>query len=70
MDALPEVAAIARATLGWSAERTAHEVAVYRERAAADAAAARQPDDESAAEAREKAPDIVPMIDLGTSSTP
>jgi glycerol-3-phosphate dehydrogenase len=64
VDALPEVAAIARATLGWTAERTAHEVAVYRARAAADADAARQPDDASAADAREKAQDIVPMIDL------
>jgi glycerol-3-phosphate dehydrogenase len=62
MDALPEVAALAEATLGWSAEQTAHEVEVYRTRAAADAEAARQTDDASAARVRASAPDIVPMI--------
>ncbi len=66
MAALPEVSAIAQATLGWSDKQAAHEVAVYRQRAAADADAARQPDDVDAARAREKAGDIVPMIDLAS----
>ena len=64
MDALPEVAAIAQAALGWSAKETAHELTVYRDRVAADADAATQPDDASAVKAREKAVDIVPMVDL------
>ncbi|CAN5144508.1 glycerol-3-phosphate dehydrogenase/oxidase [soil metagenome] len=70
MDALPEVAALAQATLGWSPEQTAHEVAVYRARAAAVADAGLQRDDASAATAREEAPDIVPMIDLAGPQHP
>ncbi|WP_309615110.1 glycerol-3-phosphate dehydrogenase/oxidase [Salinibacterium sp.] len=68
MDALPEVAALAQATLGWSDEQAAHETELYRTRAAADADAARQPDDASASRARATAPEIVPMIDLGAGS--
>ena len=69
MAALPEVAALAEATLGWSDEQTRHEVDVYRARAAADAAAALEPDDASAARVREQAADIVPIIDLGKAHT-
>jgi glycerol-3-phosphate dehydrogenase len=65
-DALAEVAAIAQAALGWSAKETARELAVYRDRVAADADAATQPDDASAVKAREKAVDIVPMVDLSS----
>ncbi|MEP6478744.1 MAG: glycerol-3-phosphate dehydrogenase/oxidase [Rhodoglobus sp.] len=65
-DALPEVAALAQATLGWTKAQTAHEVDIYRKRVAADAEAARQPDDASASRARDKAVDIVPMLDLHT----
>ena len=63
-DALPEVAEIAKSTLGWSAKKTAHEVDLYRKRAEADAMAALQHDDASASRERDKAEEIVPMIDL------
>lgn len=63
-DALPEVAAIAQAALGWSDEQTAHEVDLYRKRAAADVKAAQQDDDASASRERDKAQEIVPMVDL------
>lgn len=62
--ALPEVAELAAATLGWDAEQTERELRIYRERAAADAEAGRQPDDASAARVRDAAPDILPMIDV------
>ncbi len=64
MDALPEVAELARVTLGWSDEQVAHETELYRKRAAADADAATQPDDASASRARAAAAEIVPMVDL------
>jgi glycerol-3-phosphate dehydrogenase len=64
MDALPEVAELAASTLGWSQEQTDRELRIYRERAAADAAAAREPDDASASRVREAAPEVVPLIDL------
>ena len=59
--ALDEVAEIAGPLLGWDADTREHEVEVYRATAAADAAAATEPDDESAARVRGVAPDIVPM---------
>ena len=64
LDALPEVAELAKAALGWSDEHAAREVELYRKRAAADADAARQPDDASASRARAAAAEIVPMIEL------
>ena len=67
--ALPEVAELAQSILGWSDEQTRHEVDVYRARAAADAAAALEPDDASASRVRERAADIVPMIKLGSART-
>lgn len=68
MDALPEVAELAKAALGWSDDQAARETDLYRARAAADADAARQPDDARAARARAAAAEIVPMIDLGAAS--
>ena len=59
--ALDEVAEIAGPLLGWDADTREHELEVYRATAAADAAAATEPDDESAARVRGVAPDIVPM---------
>jgi glycerol-3-phosphate dehydrogenase len=59
--ALDEVAEIAGPLLGWDADTREHEVEVYRATAAADAAAATEPDDVSAARVRGVAPDIVPM---------
>ena len=60
--ALDEVVAIAGPLLGWDAKATARELEVYRATVAANAAAALKTDDESAARAREEAPDIVPMV--------
>jgi len=68
-DALPEVAALAEAVLGWSPEQTAREVDLYRRRAAADARAAEQPDDASAARERLTAEEVVPMVDLAARTT-
>jgi glycerol-3-phosphate dehydrogenase len=65
-DAVPEVAAIAAAELGWTAKQTAREVDLYRKRAAAEAQAAEQHDDASAARERDKAEEIVPLVDLKT----
>ncbi|MBX3098542.1 MAG: glycerol-3-phosphate dehydrogenase/oxidase [Salinibacterium sp.] len=63
-DALAEVAAIAEAQLGWTKKQTAREIDLYRKRAAADAMAAEQPDDASASRERDKAEEVVPMVDL------
>jgi len=63
-DALPEVAAIAESELGWTKKQTAREVDLYRKRAAAEAMAAQQPDDASAARERDKAEEIIPVVDL------
>lgn len=67
-DALAEVAGIAQATLGWSDEQVERETRLYRERAAADAEAALQPDDAAAARVRERAEEIVPMAEFATPS--
>jgi glycerol-3-phosphate dehydrogenase len=64
MDALPEVAELARVALGWSDEQAARETELYRKRASADADAAQLPNDASASRARAVAAEIVPMIDL------
>jgi len=59
--ALPEVARIAADQLRWAAGRLTSELASYRAIAAADAAAALEPDDASAARARAVAPSVVPL---------
>jgi len=60
--AVPEVSEIAAALLGWDDKTTAHEVAVYRQMAAAVEAASQTRDDESASAVREAAPQIVPLV--------
>ncbi|MCY7412069.1 MAG: glycerol-3-phosphate dehydrogenase, partial [Salinibacterium sp.] len=60
MAALDEIAAIAASALNWTAEETAHETALYRTRADAEARAAMQPDDASASEIRGAVEEIVP----------
>jgi len=60
--AVPEVSEIAAMLLGWDDKTTAHEVAVYRQMAAAVEAASQTRDDESASEVREAAPQIVPLV--------
>jgi glycerol-3-phosphate dehydrogenase len=61
MAAVPEIAEIAAAHLGWDEKTTAREIAVYRQAADAIAAAALTRDDESASDVREAAPQIVPL---------
>jgi glycerol-3-phosphate dehydrogenase len=67
--ALIEISDLAAAALGWDGERTAAEMGSYRAQAAAEAAAALEPDDESAERVREQAPDIAPMLSLTPSNT-
>jgi glycerol-3-phosphate dehydrogenase len=67
--ALDEVSAIAAAHLGWTARQRQAEVDAYRDAAAADAAAALEPDDASASRIRSAAPGLVPMYDPGPPVT-
>jgi glycerol-3-phosphate dehydrogenase len=60
--ALPEIAAIAADKLGWSPQRRDTEIAAYTARVEAERAAATQPDDVSAAEARAAAPEVVDAV--------
>lgn len=62
--ALDEIGDIVAGILGWDAERTAAEKQSYRDRRAADAAAAQTTSDADGALARAQAPDIVPMRPL------
>jgi glycerol-3-phosphate dehydrogenase len=59
--ALDEVSAIAAAHLGWTARQRQAEVDAYRDAAAADTAAALEPDDANASRIRSAAPGLVPM---------
>ncbi len=54
--------------LGWDAATRGREVQAYRERVAAEEAAALEDDDASAAAVRLAATDVAPMADLGTAS--
>ena len=65
--AAPEIAAIVAAAQGWDDDRVEREIASYRSRVEADAAAAREPSDREAIAARSSAPDISPMTALGGS---
>jgi glycerol-3-phosphate dehydrogenase len=59
--AVDEVSAIAAAHLGWTGRQRQAEVDAYRDAAAADAAAALEPDDANASRIRSAAPGLVPM---------
>jgi glycerol-3-phosphate dehydrogenase len=59
--AAPQAAALMAAELGWDEARTGREVAQYGQAVAAAAAAATEPDDQLAYQARVKAPDPVPF---------
>jgi glycerol-3-phosphate dehydrogenase len=67
--ALDEVSAIAAVHLGWTARQRQAEVDAYRDAAAADAAAALEPDDANASRIRSAAPGLVPMFDPGPPVT-
>jgi glycerol-3-phosphate dehydrogenase len=62
--ALDEIADIIAPRLGWDAATREREIAAYRARAAAEEAAAQQPDDAAARAAREAAEDIAPLLPL------
>ena len=64
--AVPEIAEIAAAELGWDAARTEHETAVYESRVRAEEAAAATYDDKAAVAARGQAIDIAPLRRIGT----
>lgn len=65
--ALEEIAGLAAAALGWDDTRREHEIASYRAQALAEEAAALQTEDEEADRIRRGAPDIAPMIHLGSA---
>ena len=64
--AVDEITAIVGDRLGWTAERRAEEIASYRARCEAEEAAEHEPDDASAEDVRLRAPDVAPMVELGT----
>jgi glycerol-3-phosphate dehydrogenase len=65
LSALEEIAGIAGPLLGWDPARTEREIAGYRRQAEAEIAAEREQSDESAAKARLRVEDVVPVRDLG-----
>ena len=65
--ALEEIADIVAPRLGWDDATRAREIDAYRQRAEAEAAAARQPDDASAQAARDAAQDLAPLVELHTT---
>ncbi|NYF09693.1 glycerol-3-phosphate dehydrogenase [Leifsonia sp. AK011] len=58
VSAAPVAASLMAGVLGWDAERTEHEVALYLKRVAAERASQREPDDESADRVRLEAPEV------------
>jgi glycerol-3-phosphate dehydrogenase len=63
LGAIDEIADIVSPLLGWDAERRATEVRAYQERAAAEAAAEQEPDDESAQAVRLRATELAPFVE-------
>lgn len=68
--ALDEMADLVAPVLGWDDARRASEIAAYRERAAAEEAAAKEGDDASAEQVRLQAEEISPMQALGAGGSP
>lgn len=63
--AVPEIADIAAARLGWDASRTDDETSAYESRVRAEEAAAATHDDKTAVAARREAIDIAPLRKVG-----
>ena len=61
LGAVEEIADIMAPLLGWDEATRTREIAAYRERAEAEAAAELEPDDESAEQVRLRAADIAPL---------
>ncbi|MGW6130277.1 glycerol-3-phosphate dehydrogenase/oxidase [Cellulomonas sp. NPDC055163] len=68
--ALEHIVDLIAPVLGWSDAQRAAELAGYRERAAAEEAAAALPDDESAVRERLRAADIAPLVPLSDGQVP
>lgn len=68
--ALEHVVDLIAPVLGWSDAQRAAELAGYRERAAAEEAAAALPDDESAVRERLRAADIAPLVPISGRQVP
>ncbi|WP_029289194.1 glycerol-3-phosphate dehydrogenase/oxidase [Cellulomonas sp. HZM] len=66
--ALEQIADLVAPVLGWDAATRASEIQAYRDRAAAEDAAALEADDVSAERARLAATDLAPMKDLGSTT--
>jgi glycerol-3-phosphate dehydrogenase len=64
--ALDEIADLIAPRMGWDAATREREIEAYRARAAAEEAAAEQPDDASAQQARAAAEDLAPLVPLDT----
>ncbi len=62
LGAIEEIADIVAPLLGWDAGTRAEEIAAYRARAEAEAAAEQEPDDASAQRVRLSEPDITPLL--------
>lgn len=67
--ALEEIADLIAPRLGWDKATREKEIAAYRSRAAAENAAAEQPDDASAERVRLQAEDLAPMVPLPEKGT-
>jgi glycerol-3-phosphate dehydrogenase len=65
--ALPEIATLVGEVLGWDEPRIAAEMQSYTERAHAEEAAEREPDDASAETVRLRTPDVAPLRVLTTT---
>jgi glycerol-3-phosphate dehydrogenase len=65
-----EIAEIIAAVHGWDRERIDHEIASYRARVEADAAAAREQSEEQATAVRSAVEGIAPMVPLVTAQEP
>lgn len=68
--ALEHIVDLIAPVLGWSDAQRAAELAGYRERAAAEEAAAALPDDESAVRERLRAADIAPLVPISGGQVP
>ncbi|MBB2924767.1 glycerol-3-phosphate dehydrogenase/oxidase [Cellulomonas cellasea] len=68
--ALEHIVDLIAPVLGWSDAQRAAELAGYRERAAAEEAAAALPDDESAVRERLRAADIAPLVPISGGHVP
>jgi glycerol-3-phosphate dehydrogenase len=67
--ALPEIAGLVGETLGWDEQRIAAEMQSYTDRAHAEEAAEREPDDASAETVRLRITDVAPLRSLTTPET-